>query len=38
MEDDTNADEDIVTNPAEKYRKFEEMASRGFFPGSKRHV
>ena len=31
MEEDTNADEDIVTNPAEKYRKYEEMASRGFF-------
>ena len=31
MEEDTNADDDIVTNPAQKYRKFEEMASRGFF-------
>lgn len=31
MEEDTNADDDIVVNPAQKYRKFEEMAQRGFF-------
>ena len=31
MEDDTQPDDDIVTNPAEKYRKYEEMAQRGMF-------
>ena len=31
MEDETNADEDIVTNPGQIYRKYEQMASRGFF-------
>ena len=34
MEDETNADDDIVTNPAEKYRRYEEMALRGLFPGT----
>ena len=34
MEDETNADDDIVTNPLEKYRRYEEMAARGFFGGS----
>ncbi len=31
MDDETNADEDIVTKPSDIYRKYEEMASRGFF-------
>ena len=30
LEDETN-DEDIITNPAEKYRKFEELAQKGHF-------
>jgi len=30
LEDETN-DEDIITNPAEKYRKFEELAKKGHF-------
>ena len=30
-EDETQADDEIVTNPAEKYRKFQELAQRGFF-------
>ena len=34
MEDETNADDEIVTNPAEKYRKFEMMAQRGYFGAS----
>lgn len=31
MEDETNADEEIVTNIKDKYRKYEEMASKGHF-------
>ena len=31
MEDDTQPDDDILTNPADKYRKYEEMAARGMF-------
>lgn len=30
-EDDVTADEDIVTNAAEKYRKYEELARQGYF-------
>lgn len=31
MEDETNADEEIVTNSNEVYRKYEAMAARGYF-------
>lgn len=30
-EDDVTADEDIVTNAADKYRKYEELARQGYF-------
>ena len=35
LEDETN-DEDIITNPAEKYRRFEEMAQKGHFNQAQR--
>jgi len=31
MEDDTTADDEIVTNPMDKYRKYEELAMKGYF-------
>jgi len=35
LEDETN-DEDIITNPAEKYRRFEELAQKGHFSQAQR--
>lgn len=34
MEDETNAEEEIVTKSTDIYRKYEEMASRGYFGGN----
>ena len=31
MEDDTTVEDDIVTNPIEKYKKYEELAMKGYF-------
>ena len=35
-EDDATADEEIVTNAAEKYRRFEELARQGYFGAAQR--
>jgi len=36
MEDDTQPDDDIVTNPAAMYRKYEKQVQKGMFGGSKK--